>query len=416
MVDNTNKFYNNEEGIWNAMKRKILTIMLAAVITLSAAACTDEKQESGSSSQSQTDNKDEKEGDTQSAAEQVSYDIDKCVKLGDYSNIKISLENDYKVTKAQVDEYALSAAESNAQPVYRDTDKKKVEDGDIVNIDYEGKKDGVAFQGGTSAGYHLTIGSNSFIDGFEEGLIGAKVGDTVELNLTFPEGYPSQDLAGEDVVFTVKVNKIVEPDPDAKFELNDEYVQQNTEFQTVKEYKENVRQYLESSSKSDKERDTRQAVIDKLMEICEVTMPQDLLDARVSDYVIQYTNNNCKEGQSLTDFLAQSYNGMTEEDFRADIKSEMEVNLETELILEAIVKKEKMELDEEAFKKFVQEQMSTYGYESEEDFYKSNGVNAKAGEAYEKKVYVCNRALDMVVENASVKYGVSSKKQDDAEK
>lgn len=393
------------------MKRKIIMILLAAVMTVSAAACGDEKQESGNSSQSQTDDKGEDKGgdEAEAAADKVSYDIDKCVTLGDYSGLKISLENTYKVTKADVEEYALNAAESNAQPVYRDTDKKKVEEGDTVNIDYEGKKDGVAFDGGTAQGYNLTIGSNQFIDGFEDGLIGVKVGKTVDLNLTFPEGYPSEDLAGADVVFTVKVNKIVEEDPDAKFELNDEYVQQNTNFKTVEEYKENVKSYLESRNESDKERDTRQAVIDKLLEICEVTMPEDLLDARVSDYIVQFTNNNCSEGQSLADFLTDNYNGMSEDDFRADIKNEMQVNLETELILEAIVNKEKLELDEEAFQEFVKEQMSSYGYETEEDFYKANGVNAKSGEAYERKVYVCNRALDMVVENAAVKYGVAKK-------
>lgn len=393
------------------MKRKIIMILLAAVMTVSAAACGDEKQESGNSSQSQTDDEGEDKGgdEAEAAADKVSYDIDKCVTLGDYSGLKISLENTYKVTKADVEEYALNAAESNAQPVYRDTDKKEVEEGDTVNIDYEGKKDGVAFDGGTAQGYNLTIGSNQFIDGFEDGLIGVKVGKTVDLNLTFPEGYPSEDLAGADVVFTVKVNKIVEEDPDAKFELNDEYVQQNTNFKTVEEYKENVKSYLESRNESDKERDTRQAVIDKLLEICEVTMPEELLDARVSDYIVQFTNNNCSEGQSLADFLTDNYNGMSEDDFRADIKNEMQVNLETELILEAIVNKEKLELDEEAFQEFVQEQMSSYGYETEEDFYKANGVNAKSGEAYERKVYVCNRALDMVVENAAVKYGVAKK-------
>lgn len=395
------------------MKRKIIMILLAAVMTMSAAACGDEKQESGSSSQSQTDDEGEDQGggEAEAAADKISYDIGKCVTLGDYSNLKISLENTYKVTKKDVEEYALNAAQSNAQPVYRDTDKKKVEEGDTVNIDYEGKKDGVAFDGGTAQGYNLTIGSDQFIDGFEDGLIGVKVGKTVDLNLTFPEGYPSEDLAGADVVFTVKVNKIVEEDPDAKFELNDEYVQQNTNFKTVEEYKENVKSYLKSRNESDKERDTRQAVIDKLLEICEVTMPEDLLDARVSDYIVQFTNNNCSEGQSLADFLTDNYNGMSEDDFRADIKNEMQVNLETELILEAIVEKEKLELDEEAFQEFVKEQMSSYGYETEEDFYKANGVNAKSGEAYERKVYVCNRALDMVVENASVKYGVAKKEE-----
>ncbi len=388
------------------MKKKIMMILLAAAITMSASACGNEKQESGSSSESQTD--DAGDSDDEAEADKVSYDIEKCVTLGDYSALKVSLTDTYKVTKEQIDDYALNVAQSNAQPVYRDTDKKKVEEGDTVNIDYEGKKDGIAFDGGTAKGFNLTIGSNQFIDGFEDGLIGAKVGDTVDLNLTFPEEYPSEELAGADVVFTVKVNKIVEEDPDAEFELNDEYVKQNTNFETVEEYKENVKSYLESTNESNKERDTRQAVIDKLLKICEVTMPEKLLEARVSDYLVQYTNNNCSDGQSLADFLAENYNGMSEEDFRSDIENEMKVNLETELILEAVVNKENIELDEDAFQEYVQEQMSAYGYEKEEDFYKANGVNVKSGEAYERKVFVCNRALDMIVENAKVTYGAAA--------
>lgn len=269
------------------MKKKIFIILLAAVMTVSAGACGKEKQEDGAQ-QTQTDDKNtdgKKEDNVQAEADSVSYDVSKCVKLGNYSGMKISLANTYKVTKEQIEDYALNAAKANAQPVYKDTKKKKVEKGDTVNIDYEGKKDGAAFVGGSAQGYNLTIGSNSFIDGFEDGLIGAKTGQTLDLNLTFPENYPTTDLAGADVVFTVTVNKIVVEDPDAEFELNDEYIQNNTSYKTVKEYKEGVKSYLQNQTAEDKERDTRQAVIDKLLKTCEVTVPDDLLEARVADHI-----------------------------------------------------------------------------------------------------------------------------------
>jgi len=391
------------------MKKKIIMILLAAVMTVSAGACGDEKLKDGNTD-TQTDDKgaDTKEdsGSGTSKADQISYDVQKCVTLGDYSNLQISIPNEYKVTKEQVDDYALSMAQYNAQPVYKDTDKKKVEEGDTVNIDYEGKKDGVAFEGGTAAGYNLTIGSNSFIEGFEEGLVGTKVGQTVDLDLTFPENYPSEDLAGAAVVFTVKVNKIVEADPDAKFELNDAFVKQYYDCETVEEYKEKVKEYLENTNKSNKETDTRQGVIDKLREICEVTMPEGLLEARTEDAIVQFTNRNCSDGTALADYLADNYNGMTEEDFRSDITNEVQTTLQTELILEAIAKQEGIRLEEEAFQDYVQQQMDVNSYETAEDFYKANGVDAKSGEAYERKVFVCNQALDMVIDNAAIQYGV----------
>lgn len=399
------------------MKKKVIMILLAAVLSVSAGACGKENQKDSQSDtqadDNQTDTKDEKQDakEETSKADQVSYDIKKSVTLGDYIGLKVSLPNEYKVTKEQVEDYALSMAQYNAQPVYKDTNKKTVEEGDTVNIDYEGKKDGEAFEGGIAKGYHLKIGSDNFIDGFEDGLIGAKVGQTLDLNLTFPENYPSADLAGAAVVFTVKVNKIVEEDPDAKFELNDEYVQQYYQCETVAEYKKKVKSYLEADNKKNKELDTRQEVIHKLQENCEVTIPDELLEARVADSIVIFTNRNCSDGTSLKDYLASNYNGMTEEDFQSDITNEVQTNLKTELILEAIVEKEGLKLEEEAFQEYVQQQMEANAYETAEDFYKANGVNVKSGEAYERKVFLCNQALDMVVEQAEIKYGVAPEEE-----
>lgn len=385
------------------MKKKILMVLLAAAMAMSAGACGKEAQKD-SSGGAQADGK-----QSTAEADKVDYQAEECVKLGDYLAMEISLPNDYKVTEEQIEDYANNMAQYSAQPSYKDTNKKKVEEGDIVNIDYEGKKDGVAFDGGTDTGFHLEIGSNTFIDGFEEGLIGKKVGQTVDLDLTFPENYQSAELAGQAVVFTVKINKIVKEDPDAKFELTDEYVKKNFNVDTVDDYKKQVKDYLEELNKNNKTTDTRQAVINKLQEVCEVNLPNELLEARTSDYVVQFTNNNCTDGTTLADYLSKNYNGMTEEDFRENITNEMRTSLTTELILEAIAKKEGIELDEDAFADYVKQQMEVYAYEKEEDFYKANGVDAAAGEAYERKVFVCNRALDKVVENAKVAYGVEPK-------
>lgn len=147
-------------------------------------------------------------------------------------------------------------------------------------------------------------------------------------------------------------------------------------------------------------------MINELEQICKVTLPDELLDTRIEESIEQYKNRNLSDGTSLADFLAENHNGMTEEQFRTDISEEVKTNLTTELILEAIAKKEKIELEEEAFQDFVQQQMDAYSYATAEDFYKSNGADAKSGEAYQRKVFVCNRALDLVVDQAKIKYGV----------
>lgn len=386
------------------MKKKLTMILLAAAIAVAAGACGKENQKDGNT---QTDDKNADTGTEQSeGTDQALDDANQYVTLGDYKKLKVTLPNDYKVTQEQVDDYALGMAQYNAKPVYKETNKKKVEEGDTVNIDYEGKKDGVAFNGGTAQGHNLTIGSDDFIDGFEDGLIGKKVGETVDLHLTFPENYQSEELAGADVVFTVTINKIMEEDPDAKFELNDEFVKQNYNYESVEEYKEKVKEYLETTNSTTRETDTRKEAINCLQEICKVTIPDDMLNARVEEAIEQFKNRNCSDGTTLADFLEKNYNGMTEDEFHTDITKEVKTNLTTELILEAIAAKEGIKLEEEAFQDYVQQQMDVNAYKTAEEFYKSGGSDAKTGEAYERKIFVCNQALDMVVENASIKYGV----------
>ncbi len=387
------------EGINSTMKKKIVIVLMTALMTVLAAACGKGRNESGGADSGKQDSY-----GSDSAQDSVSYNIEECVTLGDYSALDISLTDTYKVTKEKIDEYAQSLAEYYAQPVYKDTDKTTVEEGDTVNIDYVGKKDGTAFENGSATGAHLTIGSNQFIPGFEDGLIGKNVGETVDLDLTFPEAYQNEELAGQDVVFTVTINKIVEKDTTVDVELTDEYVKTNLNCDTVDEYKESVKEYLKSTNKAAKKEDTRQAVRDKLKAVCEVEVPEDMLDAEVDHYIAQFKEQYCPD-TSIADYLEKNFNGMKEEDFRSDITAEMKENITVDLILEAIVKAEGIELDETEYKAYKQQQMQDNGYETEEDLYKANGADAASGEENVQKDFLRDQALDLVVKNANVKYG-----------
>lgn len=378
------------------MKKKIVAISLAAAMAFTLTACSSGKEKTG------------QDAKTDESGIQSDYKIEDYVTLGDYSGLEISLPGNYEVTTKQVNEYALSNAKQSAKPSYKDTDKKTVEEGDTVNIDYEGTKDEVAFAGGTAQGQYLTIGSHDFIDGFEDGLIGKKVGKTVKLDLTFPENYGNKDLAGADVVFTVKINKIVKEDKSVKFKLTDEFAKENLSCDSVKEYKKQIREYLETQNDSQKQSDTRQAVINKLKEICTVKEPEGVLDERLSDYEKRFEKQNCKD-TTLEAYLSDNYDGKTVDEFRSEVSAELKDTLQTELILEAIVKKEGLKLDEDAFKDYVKQQVSSYGYENDEAFYNAYHSDVKEGEKYVRKVYVCNQALDKVVEDAKVETGSSEK-------
>ena len=285
-------------------------------------------------------------------------------------------------------------------PNYVDTDKTTVEEGDITDIDYEGLKDGVAFDGGTAEGAKLEIGSNSFIEGFEDGLIGKKVGENVELNLTFPEDYQNTELAGQEVVFKVKINKIVKEEFMTYDTVTDEFVASNfvsEGYQTVDDMKKGVRERLESNNETQKETDTQNAMFTKLHENCTVTLPDGLLDQRIQEYMDQFTENlKSNYNMELSDYLTSM--NTTEEDFNEQVRQYIEDSLTNQLLLEAIAKKENIEVDAEGYKKYKQEIVSDFSYESEE------ALMEQYGEDYVRNAYISDKAMDFVIENAKVTY------------
>ncbi len=284
-------------------------------------------------------------------------DLDDYITLGDYKGLDIE-RVEISVSDTEIEEEISHSLEDASVQVTNGT----VETGDTVVINFVGKKDGVAFEGGTADNYPLEIGSGMFIDGFEDGLIGMSVGETKDLNLVFPEYYQSEELAGAEVIFTVTVNRINRP-----AELTDEWVQENSESETVEEYKEAVRAELE------KERE-RMAGLELAQE--------GIYQVWVSTEIKGYPE---KELQSAKDMLrgqfeafAQS-NGMTLEEYiesqGSDMKSFEEEILDgyakqrvaQDLIVQSILDAEEIPMDDEAIRECAQQLLDDYGYDTLEE-------------------------------------------------
>lgn len=331
-----------------------------------------------------------------------SYEVEKYVTLGSYEGMSVEVAGDFEVSEEDVINYINDMLAY--YPNYTDTDKQVVEEGDCVNIDYEGKKDGVAFDGGTAQGHVLEIGSNSFIDGFEDGLIGAKVGETRDLNLTFPENYQSAELAGADVVFTVTVNKIVDKEIVTYDELTDDFVTSNFNgMESVEALYNEAKSYMDEDSEENRVVAERAAALDQLIENSKVAVPDGLLEMKVDQYIQQFTNQNCTDGTTLSDVLGSKYN-MTEEEFQETITKEMTENLDDELTLEALAKAEGETVDKEGYAKYISEMMTNGNYKSEDELYKAYDSDYEDGKTYLENRYLLTNTLSNLVEKCSFSY------------
>lgn len=385
------------------MKKKLVMALMAVMVATAAlGGCGQKGAGTGTSASA------EEEQDVEYSAKELlkatDYKVEKYVKLNDYMNMTVELSQDYSVTDDAIQsyiEYLMSQ-----YPSYEVSDKKTVDSGDIVNIDYVGKVDGEEFSGGSATGQHLTIGSGSFIDGFEDGLIGVNVGDTVDLNLKFPDTYTNNtDLAGKDVVFTVTVNSIDTEKEMTYDDLTDEYVSENFASRgitTVDGLKSAVSSSLEQQVYSNKMSEIQSGVLSKLLEECEVTLPDGLLDQRISEYKARVNKAVEESGQSFEDYM-----GMTEDDFNDQVSDYIEESLKQELILEAIVKDQNISISEKNFETFVDSYVSQYGIADRDTFYEEYG-----GEDYVRLSYAENQALSKVMDSVKTKVADKSDSSD----
>lgn len=258
--------------------------------------------------------------------------------LGQYQGIEVA-KVDYNVTEEEIDVKLKELQEKASRLVDSD---KEIENGDTANIDFEGFKDGVAFEGGKAEGHNLVIGSGSFIPGFEEQLIGKKAGDEVEVNVTFPEEYHAEELAGVPVIFNVKVNSVkVKELP----ELNDEFAQDTTEFETLDELKADVKVKAEEEAVAKAKSEERNAVVEAVVANTEVEVPKTMIDAQIDNSIMELNYSLQYQGFSIEQLLEMT--GKTMEELREEKKEEAEKSVKSSLVIDAIAKAENVEVSEE---------------------------------------------------------------------
>lgn len=269
-------------------------------------------------------------------------------------------------------QYQLSSSAVNEEI----TDREDVQEGDIANIDYTGKKDGEAFDGGSAEGYDLTIGSGSFIDGFEDGIIGHKVGDEFDLDLTFPEDYSNEDLAGQEVVFTVKVNSISQK---VTPELTDDWVvSRNIDgVSTVEEYEDYVYNQLLSQAQSTYDSDVQDKAAQYVMENSTYPQdpPQEMIDRLAESMKTYYTNYATQYGMELDDFLT-TFLGADEDNPEQIITDNATESAKELLVMKVIADREDLNPSRTEFNTQLSSYAAQAGYSSVDEFKKNEDAES----------------------------------------
>lgn len=316
------------------------------------------------------------------------YNLDDYIKLGQYKGVEVT------VSKLEVSPEDLAIAiQSDLQTnggTLTEVTGRAVQVGDTVNMDYEGLKDGVAFEGGTAAAYDLMVGSGAFIPGFEDQLIGAKTGDKLAINVTFPENYGAADLAGQPVVFNVTINKIQE------YPLTDEFVTANTDYDTVDAYKTSVSDNLKSQNDETMKTELQNNVYNAVVANSAISsLPQTLIDYYANDLKVYYTNYAAAYGMDFATFLSTS--GVTEDKFTEDAQDYAKSMATRDLVLGAVIKAEGIELSEDEYNEQVEAYAAQYGYENGE------ALLAAADAALLREDILYKKVQDFLVGEAVVK-------------
>ena len=275
------------------------------------------------------------------------------VGLGKYKGVEIE-KIDTTVSDEEVEEELKREQEKNAS--IKEVTDRAVADGDQINLNFEGFVDGVAFEGGKGEDYPLTIGSGSFIPGFEEQLIGAEIGKEIEVNVTFPENYQSEELAGKPAVFKCTVLKIKEK---ILPELTDEFADDVSEFSTLEEYKADIRKNLEAKKAERAKTEKENKVIDAIIADSEIEIPEPMLRAQQEQIVDEFAQRLQSQGLNIEQYFA--YMGTSREKMVEESKDQADKRIRTRLVLEEIVKVENIVATEEDFETELTKLAEAYG-------------------------------------------------------
>lgn len=312
------------------------------------------------------------------------------VKLGKYKGIEIK-KVEYNVTDEDIEHELGHMQEHNSRLI--SIEDRPVENGDIATIDFEGFADGKAFEGGKAEGHELEIGSNSFIPGFEDQVIGMKIDEEKDIQVKFPEEYFSKDLAGKDATFKVKVHEIKKKELP---ELDDEFAKDVSEFDTLKELKESIKEKQQKQNDEKAKYETQEAVIKAVCEDIKVEIPSGMVESEIDNMLKDIEQRLSYQGLKLEQYLQMM--GKTQEEMRKEYEPQAIDAIKSRLALEAVIKAEKIEATDEEIDEKLKEMAKNYGKENDEEFLKNENVRN-----YLKQGLASEKAIDFLVENAKIK-------------
>ena len=302
------------------------------------------------------------------------------VTLGEYKGIEVE-KKEAEVTDEEVEAEINKVRESNARML--DIDDRATQDGDTVLIDFDGYVDGKQFEGGKADDYSLVLGSHSFIDNFEEQLVGKNIGDDVEVNVTFPENYQAEELQGKPAVFKVKIKEIkVKELP----ELDDDFAQDVSNFDTIAEYKEDLKKKLTENKEEALKREREEAVIGKIIENAQMDIPEQMVDAQTRQMTQEFAQRLSSQGLSFDQYM--QFTGLTPQKMIEELKPQALKRIQSRLVLEAVVAAENIETTEEELDKEIENMASMYQMEVDK-------LKEVIGEEEKKQI-----GLDLAVQKA----------------
>lgn len=313
------------------------------------------------------------------------------VSLGVYKGVEVE-KADIAVTDEEIEADLNQQRENNARTVT--VEGRPVKDGDIAVIDFEGFADGVAFEGGKGENYNLTIGSHSFIDNFEEQLIGQNTGDELEVNVTFPENYQSEELAGKPAMFKVAVKEIKEKQLP---ELNDEFASEVSEFETLAEYKEDIKKKLAEKKEADAKNKKEDAVVDAIIADAQMEIPEAMVETQQRQLVDDFAQRLQMQGMSIDQYF--QFTGLTAEKMMEQVKPQAERRIKSRLVLEAVAAAEAITASDEDFEEEIKKMAEMYKMEADK-------VRELMGEQGKKQILddiAVRKAAELVVEQSKEK-------------
>ena len=310
--------------------------------------------------------------------------------LGKYKGVEIK-KIEYKVTDEDVEHELGHMQEHNSRLL--SVDDRPVEKGDIANINFEGFVDGVAFEGGKAENHDLEIGSNTFIPGFEDQIIGMNIDEEKDIQVKFPEEYFSKDLAGKDATFKVKVNEIKKKELPV---LDDEFAKDVSEFDTLKELKDSIKKKQQKQNDERAKYETQDAVIKAVCENVKVDIPSGMVETETENMLKDMEQRLAYQGLKLDQYLQMM--GKTKEEMQKEYEPQAIEAIKSRLALEAVIKAEKIEVAEIDIDEKIKEMAKNYGKENDEEFLKNENVRN-----YIKQGLESEKAIEFLVENAKIK-------------